>query len=64
MPYKWNPESERALLLSAITKSDYKPSTQIWSAVADEMGSGLNANACQYALSTVFETCSGYLRAE
>lgn len=56
MPYKWNAESERALLLSAVTNSDHKPSTQIWTAVADELGGGLNANACQYA-----DACIPYL---
>ena len=48
MVFKWDPPSERALLLAAITESDHKPSTQVWTAVANKLGNGLNASAVSY----------------
>jgi hypothetical protein len=50
MPYKWNPETERALLLAAITESDHKPSNHVWNAIATKLGEGLTASAVSYDL--------------
>ena len=58
MPYKWNAESERALLLAVISESDHKPSTQVWTAVANRLGGGLNASATSYA-NTLFFVLGG-----
>ena len=50
MPYNWNAESERAMLLIAC--AELKPSSTTWQKVADRLGGGLNANAvrCAYVL--------------
>ncbi|KIW28969.1 uncharacterized protein PV07_04820 [Cladophialophora immunda] len=45
MPFKWDPASERNLLLFAIAEMS-PPSTSIWPKVAEKLGNDLNANAC------------------
>lgn len=50
MPYNWNAESERAMLL--IICAELKPNAATWQTVANRLGGGLNANAvrCAYVL--------------
>ena len=53
MPFKWDPTSERNLLLAAIA-SIGNPPMSIWERVAEEVGgaaSTLNGNACRYVSS-------------
>ncbi|EHY54881.1 hypothetical protein HRR83_005859 [Exophiala dermatitidis] len=45
MPFKWDAESERNLLIAAIGEMSAPPTT-IWPAVAERLGHGLNGNAC------------------
>ncbi|KAI1615343.1 hypothetical protein EDD36DRAFT_462859 [Exophiala viscosa] len=45
MVFKWDNESERALLLLAITEMQ-APKSTVWPAVAEKLGGGLNASAC------------------
>ncbi|EXJ91514.1 hypothetical protein A1O3_00062 [Capronia epimyces CBS 606.96] len=45
MPFKWDSETERNLLLFAIGEMSGPPAA-IWPAVAEKLGSGLNASAC------------------
>lgn len=47
MPFKWDNESERGLLLLVISEMT-APSTGIWPIVAERLGGGLNGNACRY----------------
>ena len=47
MPFKWDAESERALLLLVITEMS-PPAGAIWANVAERLGRGLNGNACRY----------------
>jgi hypothetical protein len=53
MPYNWNAESERAMLL--IICAELKPNAATWQTVANRLGGGLNANAvrCAYVLKFV-----------
>jgi hypothetical protein len=48
MPFKWDAQSERSLLLSAITVMG-NPPVAIWDQVAEKIGNGteLNGNACR-----------------
>jgi len=52
MPFNWESESERALLIFAITIVDVKPTTETWKVVAEKLGGGLNGNACRCAIVT------------
>ncbi|KIX99280.1 uncharacterized protein Z520_04856 [Fonsecaea multimorphosa CBS 102226] len=45
MPFKWDPASERNLLLYAIAEMNAPP-TSIWPRVAEKLGNDLNGNAC------------------
>ncbi|KAJ9644258.1 hypothetical protein H2204_001609 [Knufia peltigerae] len=45
MPYKWTPESERALLLLAFAEVA-PPAATIWQSVAEKLGGGLSGSAC------------------
>lgn len=47
MPYKWTPESERALLLLAFAEVA-PPAATIWQSVAEKLGGGLSGSACRY----------------
>lgn len=48
MPYNWDHETERALLLLAMQHSDFKPNASIWNAVAQGMSGALTASAVSY----------------
>lgn len=62
MPFKWDPPSERNLLLYAVSEMGHPPST-IWEKVAEKIGGGLNGNACRYPqhLSTGLLACFSLL---
>ncbi|KIW13766.1 hypothetical protein PV08_08957 [Exophiala spinifera] len=45
MPYKWTPESERALLLLAFAEVA-PPAATVWNKVAEQLGNGLSGSAC------------------
>ncbi|KAK5462704.1 hypothetical protein LTS15_002416 [Exophiala xenobiotica] len=45
MPFKWDAESERALLLMVIAEMS-PPMTAIWPNVAERLGRGLSDSAC------------------
>ncbi|KAK5275058.1 hypothetical protein LTR40_013721, partial [Exophiala xenobiotica] len=45
MPFKWDAESERALLLMVIAEMS-PPTTAIWPNVAERLGRGLSDSAC------------------
>jgi hypothetical protein len=47
MPFKWDAESERALLLMVIAEMS-PPTTAIWPNVAERLGRGLSDSACRY----------------
>ena len=48
MPFSWNAETERAMLLVACV--ELRPDPATWQVVADRLGGGLNANAVRCAL--------------
>jgi hypothetical protein len=48
MPFSWNVETERAMLLVAC--AELRPNPATWQVVADRLGGGLNANAVRCAL--------------
>lgn len=45
MPYQWNAERERQMLLLAISRANLRPSADTWSAVAALLGGGLTPSA-------------------
>lgn len=47
MVYKWDAAAERNLLLHVIAEMQ-SPETSIWPKVAENLGHGLNGNACRY----------------
>lgn len=47
MPFKWDAESERMLLLYIVKHCDVKPGTDAFNGVATALGEGVNANACK-----------------
>lgn len=52
MPFNWNAEKERAMLLIAC--ADLKPGTGTWHTVANRLGGGLSANAVRCARYIVY----------
>ncbi len=59
MPFKWDAESERALLLLVITEMS-PPAGAIWPNVAERLGRDLSGNACRYyaVIALFFESLS------
>ena len=45
MPYNWTAQSERQMLLTAITEADLKPTQKTWAMVAEILGQGLTSSA-------------------
>ncbi|KAJ9604621.1 hypothetical protein H2200_010735 [Cladophialophora chaetospira] len=45
MPYQWNAERERKMLLLAISSANLRPSADTWQRVAALLGDGLTASA-------------------
>jgi hypothetical protein len=45
MPYQWNAERERQMLLLAISRANLRPSADTWTAVSALLGGGLTASA-------------------
>ncbi|KIV93541.1 hypothetical protein PV10_04751 [Exophiala mesophila] len=45
MPYQWNAERERQMLLLAISRANLRPSADTWTVVAALLGGGLSASA-------------------
>lgn len=45
MPYQWNAERERQMLLLAISRANLRPSADTWTAVAALLGGGLSPSA-------------------
>lgn len=50
MPFRWTPDSERAMLVHVIATADIKPTTEVWNDVAQRIGGGLNGNAVRYSV--------------
>ena len=50
MPYQWNAERERTMLLLAVSAAKLKPSAPTWTAVAELLGEGLTPSAVRSAL--------------
>ena len=49
MPFDWTAESERLMLLMAIQEANIKPTKQLWSTVAANLGGGLTPSAVRCA---------------
>lgn len=47
MPFKWDADSERKLLLYIVKHCDVKPDTGVFAGVAATLGGEVNANACK-----------------
>ena len=45
MPFDWTAERERSMLLMAIQEANVKPTKQLWSTVAANLGGGLTPSA-------------------
>jgi hypothetical protein len=45
MPFVWTAETERLMLLMAIQEANVKPTKQLWSTVAANLGGGLTPSA-------------------
>src|ERR1700722_7482924 len=45
MPFDWTAERERLMLLMAIQEANVKPTKQLWSTVAANLGGGLTPSA-------------------
>ena len=45
MPFVWTAETERLMLLMAIQEANVKPTKQLWSTVAANLGGGLSPSA-------------------
>jgi hypothetical protein len=48
MPFDWTAERERSMLLMAIQEANVKPTKQLWSTVAANLGGGLTPSAVRY----------------
>lgn len=46
MPFKWDAESERKLLLYIVKHCDVRPGIEAFNGVAAVLGEGVNSNAC------------------
>jgi len=47
MPFKWDADSERKLLLYVVKHCDVKPDTGVFNGVAASLGGEVNSNACK-----------------
>ena len=47
MPFKWDAEAERKLLLYIVKRCEVKPGTEVFDGVPGVLGADINPNACQ-----------------
>lgn len=52
MPFKWDAESERKLLLYIVKHCDVRPGIEAFNGVAAVLGEGVNSNACKSVVTT------------
>jgi hypothetical protein len=59
MPFAWTPESERTLLLVAVSQGSVQPGATLWNAMIQALGDGVTDRSVRYstpAFSQVFRT--------
>jgi hypothetical protein len=48
MPFAWTPESERTLLLVAMSQGSIQPGATLWNAMIQTLGDGVTDRSVRY----------------